>query len=651
MVLALLIATVPEKEQEKGRLLAPVLASVAALVPLAVAVSRLVSGLTAHGSLPWFMDLGASLSIDLTIDRLSAVMLAAIAVTAVCVTVFSVGYLREEMGWPRYFALIALFIGSINLLVCASTLTALFIGWELVSLCSYLFIGFWYKKKEAAQAAVKAFVTARVGDVGLLLGMALLWSHVQSDSFAEIFAAVGKLPVSVCTAAALAIAVGAMGKAAQFPLQAWLPDAMEGPTPASALTHAATMAASGVYLVARMWPLFDAAPVVKGVLLAVGLISALGGALAASAQADIKKVLAYAMVSQLGSMFVVLGTGMWPVASFHLMVHAAFTALLLLAAGSVIHGVGTQDLSRMGGLCKAMPVTFAVWLVGIVVIVGIPPFDGFFGADPVISGVFHASVPVGIALLAANGITAFYAARVTRLVFFDPQGSSQGTLRKSGSHTGASRKDVSRKDKGTSKGKAATRAKARMRAKTRAHESPALMLGPLLALALGATGLGFASIPLLRLLGEDPMPFRLGVAVAAFVLHAAGAFLGWRFAAVRAVDSADANAEGGAKARFGLGGSGGDGGSGLGRLLENGWNWDAVVDRVVVRPVIGASRALWAIGDRLIAEWIAEGPAVLSRAVGRSLSGLQTGDAQAYAVTTVVAFIVLLVVSIWVGRW
>ena len=331
--------------------------------------------------------------------------------------VFSVGYMAEDEGWNRYFALLALFTGSMSLLVIADSFVGLFIGWELVGACSYLLIGFWFRKPSAAAAATKAFLTTRVGDVGLLVGLAVLWWATGSLAYQEVVARIEPMPAGLLLAAAVCLAIGAMGKSAQFPLHAWLPDAMEGPTPVSALIHAATMVAAGVFLIVRVWPIFELAAGAREMVLVVGVISALGGSLIALVQRDIKKVLAYSTISQLGFMFAALGVGAWAAAFFHLMTHAAFKGLLFLASGSVIHGSGTQDLHEMGGLRAKMPVTFATWTVGALALAGIPGFAGFFSKDAVLDAVLRDAPLAGWALLAASALTAFYMARSTRLAF------------------------------------------------------------------------------------------------------------------------------------------------------------------------------------------------------------------------------------------
>ncbi len=551
------------------------------------------SAVVAAGSVPWFRVGESVFAISWSVDSLTAIMLVVVGVVAACVVVFSTGYMKDDAGWVRYFALLSLFTGSMNLLVIAASFTTLFVGWELVGACSYLLIGFWYSKPTAAAAAIKAFLTTRVGDVGLLLGIALLWNATGADSYTEVLGGLGAVPYATASAAAICLAVGALGKSAQFPLHAWLPDAMEGPTPVSALIHAATMVAAGVFLVARVWPLFEMAPEGRLVLLAAGGISAFGAALAAVAQRDIKKVLAYSTISQLGFMFAALGAGAWVPAFFHLVTHASFKALLFLTSGSVIHGTGTQDLHEMGGLRKSMRVTFIAWIAGSAALAGVPLFSGFFSKDQIIEVVLHEAPGVGVLLLVTAALTALYVARSTRLAFFGDAAP--------GLH---------------------------------AHESAASMTGPLMLLAVPAVGLGFFGDGLATALGHEPEPAVLMVTLAAVAAVAIGGVAGWTIFASREADVRAAHAAGS-----------------VWRAMAAAFGWDGFVDRTIVRPTRWLSRALWAWGDRMIADGVPMGLARLSHALGGGFSRLQSGDAQSYAGVMVVAIALMLVASVWMGRW
>lgn len=584
--------------------MAPVLASLAPLSVLglgAVCLGRVDgppvgepwrSALAVHGSIPWFTIGRTTLELGWAIDSLAAIMLVVVGLVATCVVVFSAGYMKGDPGWARYFALLAVFSGSMTLLVIGDGFVPLFIGWELVGACSYLLVGFWFAKPSAAAAATKAFMTTRVGDVGLLLGLGALWGATGSLRFSEVAESLPQVAPAVVATAAILIAIGAMGKSAQFPLHAWLPDAMEGPTPVSALIHAATMVAAGVYLVARMWPLFEAAPAARMLLLTAGTISALGAAFVAVAQRDIKKVLAYSTVSQLGLMFAALGVGAWEAAFFHLVTHAAFKALLFLASGSVIHGASSQDLHEMGGLRKAMPWTFLTWVIGSLALAGIAPFAGFFSKDAVLESVLIHAPVAGVALFVASTLTAYYMMRATRLAFFGKPAI--------GLH---------------------------------AHESPLSMLAPLVALAVPAVALGFFGGSVSELLHAEHEPLALAISAAAVGLALAGGALGW---------FASAGVAGDGRTREKLGRAW--------EVLASAYHWDAFVTRFIVQPTVTSCRALWAVGDRLIADGAVEGAAWVSAAAGRVLSRLQSGDAQNYAAVMVVAAMLMLLATAWLGR-
>ncbi len=367
---------------------------------------------------------------------------------------------------------------------------------------------------------------------------------------------------------------------------------MEGPTPVSALIHAATMVAAGVFLVARTWPLFEAAPTARTVLLAVGLISALGAGLAAIPQRDIKKVLAYSTISQLGFMFAALGVGAWAFAFFHLVTHAAFKALLFLTSGSVIHGAGTQDMREMGGLRHEMPVTFAVWLVGVLSLVGIFPLAGFFSKDGILDVVWAAVPLAAVVLLTTAFITGVYSGRATRLTFF-------------GARRGAGH----------------------------AHESPLSMLVPLAVLAVPAALLGFAGDWIFTRLGEHPEPLSLPISVVAVTLGLLGVGIGWMLERGENADQALQERLGG----FWTSGS-------------VGFGWDGLALRFVVTPVVVACRILWAVVDRFLIDGFVEGTATLARWSGGVVSRLQSGDAQWYGALIATGVALMLAASIWLGR-
>lgn len=397
---------------------------------------------------------------DLTVDRLTSVMLLVVTGVGLLIHLYSIGYMAHEEGYGRFFAYLNLFMFFMLLLVLASNLLLVFVGWEGVGLCSYLLVGFYFKEKFAGDAANKAFIVNRIGDFGFMLGVFLLVIQFKTLDFVSLAAAVKTMPVeqSIGTLSiiTLLLFVGACGKSAQLPLYVWLPDAMAGPTPVSALIHAATMVTAGVYMIARTSFLFDHAPNAMHVVALVGLATAVFAATIGLAQNDIKKVFAYSTVSQLGYMFLGLGLGGYSFGVFHLMTHAFFKALLFLGAGSVIHGLsGEQDLRHMGGLRKAMPITFLTLGIASLAISGVPGFSGFYSKDAILGAAYESQWPwmfwVGVA---TAGLTAFYVFRAFFLTFF-------GKYR--GHH--------------------------------HPHESPLSMTFPLMVLAALSIGGGFLSVP------------------------------------------------------------------------------------------------------------------------------------------------------------
>jgi len=372
-----------------------------------------------------WLDIGP-LQVDwnLLVDPLASVMLLLVTGVGTLIHVYSVGYMHGDERYPRFFAYLNLFAASMLILVLGESMLTLFVGWELVGLCSYLLIGFWFERRDYAGAAKKAFVTNRVGDVGFMLAMFLAFSAVGSLSFTQVLPAAEGLAAGTAVAIALLLFVGATGKSAQIPLYVWLPDAMAGPTPVSALIHAATMVTAGVYLVARMSPLFSAVPDVGMVVAWVGALTALLAALIACVQRDLKKILAYSTVSQLGYMFIAVGVGAYTAGVFHLLTHGFFKALLFLAAGSVMHALHDEtDVWRMGGLRKHMPVTFATSLIGWLAIAGIPPLSGYFSKEEILAAASETpgAMPVYVIGLVVAGLTAFYMTRWFVLIFLGPE--------------------------------------------------------------------------------------------------------------------------------------------------------------------------------------------------------------------------------------
>ena len=336
----------------------------------------------------WFSAGGLHVDMAFTFDRLSGSMTLMVTGVSFLIHLYSVGYMDEDPGYWRYFAYLNLFVAAMLVLVLGDNLVAMFVGWEGVGLCSYLLIGFWFTDEEKAYAGRKAFVVNRIGDFGFLIGIFIVFNQIGSVNFTQVDNAVW--PLAAASLAALCLFLGAVGKSAQLPLYVWLPDAMAGPTPVSALIHAATMVTAGVYMVARLSHLYVAAPGIMALVAIVGALTALWAALIGTSQNDIKKVLAYSTVSQLGFMFIGVGVGAFFAGTMHLITHAFFKACLLLGSGAVIHGLhGEQDMTRMGGLRKHMPSTRATFLVATVAITGILPISGFFSKDEILAQALH----------------------------------------------------------------------------------------------------------------------------------------------------------------------------------------------------------------------------------------------------------------------
>ena len=374
----------------------------------------------------WLAIGEVQLTVGFEVNQLNALMLVIVSLVSFLVHTYSAGYMKGDDRFSVYYAYLGLFTFAMLGLVLSPNLLQTYIFWELVGVGSFLLIGFYFYKEEAKQAAKKAFIMTRIGDVGLLIGMILLFWQVGSFEYDEIFQAVsdGVISQGMITLTAILIFIGAVGKSGQFPLHTWLPDAMEGPTPVSALIHAATMVAAGVYLVATVFPLFEASEAALMTVAIVGAITAIFAATIALVQTDIKRVLAYSTISQLGYMMLALGTAGYVAGVFHLTTHAFFKALLFLAAGSVIHAVHTQDIEKMGGLWKKLPKTGLLFLIGTMAISGVPLLSGFFSKDEILISTWNAGHPVLFTLAVITAfLTAFYMFRLFFMVFM---GKSRG---------------------------------------------------------------------------------------------------------------------------------------------------------------------------------------------------------------------------------
>ncbi|MCX7381745.1 MAG: NADH-quinone oxidoreductase subunit L [Alphaproteobacteria bacterium] len=552
-------------------------------------------------------------------DTLSAVMVAMVTCVATLIHIYSVGYMSHDNSIARFFSYLSLFSFAMLMLVTADNLLQLFFGWEGVGLASYLLIGFWYHKPSACAAAIKAFLVNRVGDLGFALGIALVFVTFGSIEFSTIFASVAKHQADTYVlfgkwpafeVIGILLFIGAMGKSAQLGLHVWLPDAMEGPTPVSALIHAATMVTAGVFLVARFSPVLEFAPGALGFITFMGASTALFAATVGCVQNDIKRIIAYSTCSQLGYMFVAAGVGAYQASVFHLLTHAFFKALLFLSAGSVIHAMSDeQDIRKMGGLARKIPLTAAVMWIGSLALAGVPPFAGFYSKDAILEVAYAAHSAVGTygfwCCLIAAFLTAFYSWRLLIMTFH---------------------------------GKPADQ-----HAYDHAHESPAVMTVPLILLAVGAVLTGWAFHE--QLLGEHWQHF-WGASIfngpANHVLHAMHEVPRWVGLAPTVAGIA------GIAVAYALYLGMPDVPALLARrfrpiylFLLNKWYFDELYDAVIVRPMIALSRGLWQVGDATIIDGIPNGLASLTTGGSVRASRLQTGSIAVYAFTMLIGLVVL----------
>ncbi|HTR30869.1 MAG TPA: NADH-quinone oxidoreductase subunit L [Puia sp.] len=550
------------------------------------------------------------------VDQLSVLFLLIITGVGFLIHLYSTSYMHEEAAphFARYFSYLNLFIFSMLLLVLGSNFVILFIGWEGVGLCSYLLIGYWFKNTEYNNAAIKAFVMNRIGDLGFLIAIFLMINTFHSVDFETVFgkaggATHGGASTGVLTAITMLLFVGATGKSAQIPLYTWLPDAMAGPTPVSALIHAATMVTAGIYMIARSHVLYDLTPVTQSVVAVIGLATALLAASIALKQNDIKKVLAYSTVSQLGYMFVGLGVGAYTGAVFHVMTHAFFKALLFLGAGSVIHAMGgEQDMRKMGGLSKALPVTRWTMLIGCIAIAGIPPFSGFFSKDEILSAAYGKSPVYYVIGVFTALLTAFYMFRLYATTFM-------GGFR--GNHEDH-----------------------------HLHESPAAMTIPLIVLAALAIVGGFLGIPEVIAPNAHWLAKFLGP-----VLGGEGAPSGvakgteWGLMGVSVVVALIGTFW--AVARFSKKPELGEA-TGFGKVLANKWYVDEFYNAVIVRPLDLLAQFLeWF--DKNIVDGIVNAVGSLVQYGSRQLRLLQSGQVGGYVLLMVLGILVLFLVELLHG--
>jgi NADH-quinone oxidoreductase subunit L len=566
----------------------------------------------------WIASGTFTAAVAFLVDPLALIMLMVVSGVSFIIHVYSVGYMHEDPGFPRYFAYLNLFVFFMLVLVGANNFLMMFVGWEGVGLCSYLLIGYWYEKQSASDAGKKAFVVNRIGDFGFLLGIFLIFWTFGSVNFREVFALAAKYPVGtgVITAITLFLFVGATGKSAQIPLYTWLPDAMEGPTPVSALIHAATMVTAGVYMVARCSALYTLAPMSMMVVALVGAFTAIFAASMGMAQFDIKRVLAYSTVSQLGYMFLACGVGAFTAGIFHLMTHAFFKALLFLGAGSISHALaGELDMRKMGDMRKHIRITYWTFIVATLAICGIFPFAGFFSKDEIL---FHSLVDGhmfywGIATAAAF-ITAFYMFRAVFMVFF-----------------GKSRVDPE--------------------VAHHIHESPPVMTVPLMLLAVGSAVGGMVGIPIIKgahvfkdflapsIIYSAPhhaahysISFEVGMMLFSMLVAFAGIYVAYRMYIAKP-DLPGVLAK---KYRVAY------------ELIYNKYYMDEIYDMTVVEPIKEGSNFLWTGVDDKVVDGAVNGSAGVVAWLSAHFRKLETGFLQNYALAIVLG--VALIVGYLVGQ-
>ncbi|MGN6490805.1 MAG: NADH-quinone oxidoreductase subunit L [Agriterribacter sp.] len=550
------------------------------------------------------------------VDQLSSIFLLIITGVGFLIHLYSTAYMHEENSehFARYFAYLNLFVFSMLLLVLGGNYLIMFIGWEGVGLCSYLLIGYWFKNNDYTNAAKKAFIMNRIGDFGFLLAAFWMIQQFGSLTFGDIFAKAGDMKSNdmVLVGITLLLFLGATGKSAQIPLYTWLPDAMAGPTPVSALIHAATMVTAGIYMIARSNILYTLAPTTQGVVAVIGLATAILAATIALKQNDIKKVLAYSTVSQLGYMFLGLGVGAYTGAVFHVMTHAFFKALLFLGAGSVIHAMHhEQDIRNMGGLKKHLPITHWTFLIGCIAIAGIPPLSGFFSKDEILAAAFNQGVVYWIVGVLGAVMTAFYMFRLYATTFL---GKFRGTHEQ----------------------------------EHHLHESPAAMTIPLIVLAILSAVAGFVGVPAV-LGGSHELEHFLAPIFAGSVKHQHAHHLDhnteYMLMGASVVLAAIAIIV--AVARFSKKPDLGEA-TGLGKVLENKWYVDELYNSIIVKPLRALSSFLSNVVEKLGVDGAVNGVGKLVNYGSRQLRLLQSGQVAAYILMMVVAALILFIIQLFV---
>ncbi|NMM87781.1 NADH-quinone oxidoreductase subunit L [Rhodococcus sp. SRB_17] len=602
----------------------------------------------------WMVVGGLKMEVGFLIDNLTAMMMCVVTFVSLMVHVYTIGYMEEDEGYNRFFSYISLFTFSMLMLVMSNNLLQLFFGWEAVGLVSYLLIGFWYTKPSATFANMKAFMVNRIGDFGFILGIGLIAAYAGTLNYAEVFGKAGELGAlgfpgtdwMLVTVICICLFIGAMGKSAQFPLHVWLPDSMEGPTPISALIHAATMVTAGIFMVARMSPLFELSDTALNFILVIGAITALFMGFLGIIQNDIKRVVAYSTLSQLGYMTVALGASAYSVAVFHLMTHAFFKALLFLAAGSVIIGMHhNQDIRWMGAVRKYMPITWITSLLGSLALIGTPLFSGFYSKDSIIEAVHASQLPAAgfahFAVLAGVFVTAFYSFRMYFLVFHGKERYDQNP--DAHHHAADEEPDPHHHHDDHSK----------------PHESPWVVTVPLVLLAIPSVVIGFMTIepmlfgdffkdaifvdsakhPAMAALAEffhGPMAMALhGFSTAPFWLALAGVALSYYMYMVNPALPAAI------KRAF----------QPVYTLLDNKYYFDWINENILARGARALGVGLWKGGDQaLIDGALVNGSWKLVGWVASVVRRVQTGYIYHYALVMILGVFVLMTYFVWLNK-
>ena len=611
----------------------------------------------------WIGSADFQVPLGLRLDPLAALMILVVTGIGFLIHVYSTAYMVEEepSEYARYFAYLNLFAAFMLLLVLGDSFVVLFVGWEGVGLCSYLLIGFWYQKTFAADAGRKAFIVNRIGDVAFILGVLLAFSYFGTLNFRQLNSAIAPRPIEtefgVVSAIALLLFIGATGKSAQIPLYVWLPDAMEGPTPVSALIHAATMVTAGVYLIARNAVLYAHAPEVLTIVAIVGTATALWAGAIALVQNDIKRVLAYSTVSQLGYMFMAMGVGAYTAGIFHLFTHAFFKALLFLGSGAVIHALaGEQDLRRMGGLKKELPVTYWTFVIGALAIAGVPFLSGFFSKDEILYRTFESGHTVlWLAGAVTSLMTAFYMFRLVFLAFHGPRrhGRAEALRYRDDTTSTADRTSTAH---GTSVAQDFSPAPVHSPHPAHLHDAPAAMAIPLVVLAIGSVFAGYLGVPAAiggsnlfeRFLAPSLAVPAIGAAASApehathtlelilIVVSSVLALLGIGIAAylyLKRPHMPDVFA-----ARF----------PGLYQFLVNKGYIDELYDEALVQPIeVLSERVLWK-GDTSVIDGAVRGTGTIVFETGAAVRMIQTGSMRTYAVSVLFGVVLIVGYYLWV---